>query len=175
MRKRHLTILANDPSLTGWGYVVVKNDKVLFGGCIKTEPEHKKQRIRKTDDSLRRIHDINTVLLQVIRTYNVGYIVSEIPHGSQTSSGAVMVGTVHGIVQTIADCLDLPLETYSEQESKKTVLGKKTATKTEMVNAIGNVYDMPYVGVKYKDEAIADAMAIYHTAVKLSPTLKLLK
>jgi Holliday junction resolvasome RuvABC endonuclease subunit len=175
MRKRHLTILANDPSLTGWGYVVVRNDKVFAGGCIKTAPEHKKKRIRKTDDDLRRIHDINMELLLIIRSWNVNYIVSEIPHGSQTASGAVMVGTVRGIMQTIADCLEIPIETYSEQESKKTVLGKKTATKTEMVNAIGNVYDMPYVGVKYKDEAIADAMAIYHTAVKLSPTLKLLK
>lgn len=175
MRKRNITIFANDPSLTGWGYVVVRNDKVLACGCIRTQPEHKKKRIRKTDDDMRRIHDINVELIRVISEYGVDYLLCEIPHGSQTASGAVMVGTVRGIIQTIADCLALPLETYSEQESKKAVLAKKTATKTEMVEKIGSLYEMPYKGVKYHDEAIADAMAIYHTATQLSPTLKLLK
>ena len=175
MRKRNITIFANDPSLTGWGYVVVRNDKVLTCGCIRTQPEHKKKRIRKTDDDLRRIHEINKELIRVIADNFVNYVVSEIPHGSQTASAAVMVGTVRGIIQTLTDCTGLPLETYSEQEAKKTVLGKKTATKTEMVEVIGSMYGMPYKGVKYHDEAIADAMAIYHTALQLSPTLKLLK
>jgi Holliday junction resolvasome RuvABC endonuclease subunit len=175
MRKRNITILTNDPSLTGWGYAVVRGTKVITCGCIKTAPEHKKKRIRKTDDDLRRISEINKALLSVIREHDVRYIVSEIPHGSQTASGAVMVGTVRGIIQTISDVLEIPLETYSEQEAKKCVLNKKSATKTEMIDAIKKLYNVPFTKVKYYNEAVADAMAIHYTATQLSQTLKMLK
>lgn len=68
-----------------------------------------------------------------------------------------------------------PVEWYSEMDSKKFVLGKKSAVKLEMINAITKLYDVPWKKVKYHDEAVADAIAVYHTACGLSSTFKLLK
>lgn len=172
---KHLTVLTNDPSFTAWGYAIIKDSKIIESGCIKTAPENKKSRIRKSDDTVRRISEINKILLELIRRHEVDFILSEAPHGSQNASAAVMIGIVAGMVQTISDTLEIPVEWYSEMDSKKFVLGKKAAVKSEMIEAIKKLYDVPWKNIKYSDEAVADAIAVYHTAIGLSPTLKLLK
>jgi len=170
-------ILTNDPSMTGWGWVIVdaKKDKILEAGCIKTEPEHKKRRIRKSDDTTRRASEIVLQLLRVIRKHDVSYILTEAPHGSQNASAAIMIGLCAGLLQGITDTLGIGIEWYSEQDSKKSILHKRSATKQEMIDAIKEVYDVPWTGIKYRDEAIADALAVYYTACQLSSTLKLFK
>ena len=165
-------ILVNDPSLTAWGWAVVKPDGIILeAGCIKTESEAKKRRIRKGDDTIRRVHEINTELLRVIRKYNIDYIISELPHGSQTASAAVMIGIVSGIAQTISDTLEIPIEWYSENDAKKELLGKNSATKTEIKNAVNLIFNVPWTGIKFRDEAIADALAIFTVAWKQSTFL----
>jgi Holliday junction resolvasome RuvABC endonuclease subunit len=168
-----LTILTNDPSITAWGWAVVKDNKVLDCGCIKTAPENKVKRIRKSDDTIRRIQEINGELIRIIKKHEIDYIVSEAPHGSQSAVAAVMIGMVTGIMQTLSDALNVPIEWYSEDDAKKCVLGKRSATKTEMVDSISALYKVPWRKIRYHDEAVADAMAIYHTATKNSSTLKL--
>jgi len=172
---KHLTVLTNDPSMTAWGWCVVKENKVIACGCIKTAPDNKKRRIRKSDDTIRRVHDINNELLAIIQKHEVTYMLSEAPHGSQNASAAVMIGMVTGMLRTIADAKDIPIEWYSEMDAKKCVLNKKAAAKLEMIQAIKKLYQVKWKNIKYHDEAVADAMAIYHTACNLSPTLKLLK
>ncbi len=172
---KHLTVLTNDPSMTAWGWAVLKDNKVIDCGCIKTEPDHKKKRIRKSDDTLRRVSEINKELLRIIEKYEVYYIVSEAPHGSQNAQAAVMVGMVAGILQTMADLLNKPIEWFSEMESKKALLGKKSASKTETVKAIKNIFpEIHYKNVKYHDEAVADAVSVYYCACKLSTLLKVI-
>lgn len=168
-------ILTNDPSMTAWGWAVIYKDQVIDSGCIKTQPDHKKKRIRKSDDTLRRITEINGELARIIKQYDIKYIVSEAPHGSQNASAAVMVGMVAGILQTLADVLNIPIEWYSEMDSKKALLGKKSASKNETIQAIKKVYPtLVFKNIKYQDEAIADAMSVYYTACKFSPTLKMM-
>jgi len=163
-------ILTNDPSLTAWGWAIVQpNGKILDVGCIKTEPRANKLRIRKGDDTCRRVHELNTELLRVIRKYNVDYILSELPHGSQTAAAAVMIGIVSGIAQTISDVLGIPIEWYSEGDAKKELLGKNAATKKEIIDAIYITFpNVPWTFIKYKDEAIADALAIFNVALHQS-------
>lgn len=170
---KNLTILTNDPSLTAWGWAVIRDNKILNTGCIKTAPEQKKRRIRKGDDNTRRVSEIVKELLDLIKIYGVNYILSELPHGSQNASAAVMIGMTIGIIQTIADSKDLPVEWYSEGDAKKCLLGKRSSTKDETIEAITDNYNIKFTGIKYKDEAIADAMAIYHVALLQSSTLKL--
>jgi Holliday junction resolvasome RuvABC endonuclease subunit len=168
------TILTNDPSMTAWGWAVMSyQGEVIKTGCIKTETEGKKRRIRKSDETCQRISEINNILLGVIKENNVNYILTESPHGSQNASAAVMIGAVAAIMQTISDCFGIGIEFYSEQDSKKCLLGKKSATKQETIDAIAKIYDVPWAKTKYKDEAVADAIAVYHVASKQSSTLKL--
>jgi len=44
-----------------------------------------------------------------------------------------------------------------------------------MVTAIDKLYRVEWKGVKYQDEAIADALAIHYTALKQSNVLQLFK
>lgn len=169
-------ILTNDPSMTAWGWAVLDwNGNILDTGCIKTKTEGKKRRIRKGDETTKRISEINQTLLAKIKEYNVTYLLSELPHGSQNASAAVMIGAVTGIVQTIADVMDIGVEWYSEGDSKKNALGKLSAEKSEMIHAINKIWPQIWTGVKYIDEAVADALAIYYVASKQSATLRLLK
>ena len=171
-----IRILTNDPSMTAWGWCIMDlYDSIIDQGCIKTETAGKKRRIRKSDETFQRISEINNVLLDVIKKHNVKYILTESPHGSQNASAAVMIGAVAGIVQTISDCLGIGFESYSEGDSKKCLLGKNSATKKETIDAISKIYEVKWTNIKYKDEAIADAISIYNVAMKQSSSLKLLK
>lgn len=173
--QKESTILTNDPSICAWGYAVISMDEeILEANCIKTESGGKKMRIRKGDDSIRRINEITSELIRVIKEHNVVFIISELPHGSQSASAAVMIGMVTGIMQTIADCFDIGIEWYSEGDSKHSLLGKRSATKGETIKAVKKLYDVPWFNVGYRDEAIADAMSIYYLARKSSGTLKAL-
>jgi len=174
--KHKRSILINDPSMTAWGYVVMSLDGTLLKqGCIKTTPADKMLRIRKGDDFVRRIGEVNNVLIDTLIKYNVCYIISELPHGSQSAISAKMLGAVVGMIKAIGDCFDLGIEWYSEGDCKMCVLGKRAAAKKEMINAIDKLYKVLWTGTGYKDEAVADALAVYHTATKNSNTLKLLK
>jgi Holliday junction resolvasome RuvABC endonuclease subunit len=159
--------------MTAWGWAIINaRGEIINMGCIKTSPEQKKRRIRKGDDTTRRASEIIKVLLGIVRKYDVQYILSESPHGSQNASAAVMIGMVAGIIQAIADTLDIGVEWYSEGDSKKALLGKLHATKQETIDAINKSYHVTWTGIKYQDEAIADAISIYHCARQQSATLK---
>jgi len=172
--KQELTILTNDPSFTAWGYAVIRNDKVIHQGCIETKPNSKTNRIRKGDDRVRRIHEINIELLKVIKEFNVNFLLSELPHGSQNASAAVMVGMCADKVQTIGDCLNIPVEWYSENDAKKHLFSKKKVTKEDMIEKINSLYDVEWTKSKARNSGIADAIAIYHIAKSYSPVIQFL-
>jgi len=183
---KELIILAMDPSMTGFGWCVMKIDgTILACGCIKTEPENKVRRIRKGDDDVRRIADINHILLKRIKYHKVNYLVTELPHGSQNSAGAKMIGVTQGILQTMSQTLGIPIDWFSEGDSKKALLGKISATKVETINAVDAIYDVPvtgkpkegapWTGKKYIDEAVADSISIFHVALEQSTFLQYYK
>ena len=168
-------ILTNDPSLTAWGWAVVdSNGLIVETGCIKTKPSSRKLRIRKGDDRTRRIQEINVELLRIIDKWDIQYILSELPHGAQNASAAIMIGMVTAIVQTIGDCIDCGVEWYSQADAKKMAGIKNKSSKHEMIKRMGEIYDpaLWYKGVKYIDEGVADALAIHNAARKASPTLR---
>ena len=172
--KHRFTVLTNDPSFTAWGWAVLDEKGIpLEVGCIKTEPEYKKKRIRKGDDLTRRINEINLQLLDVIRRYDIKLILSELPHGSQNAQAAIMIGVVTGIAQTISDILDIAIEWYSDRFKERN-FGKGEQLKI-MVDAIGKLYKIIWTGIKYKDEAVADALAIHYVASQQSQILKMMR
>lgn len=170
--ERKPAILTCDPSFTAWGWAVVRSGIIIDTGCIKTETEAKKRKIREGDDRVRRTTEIILVLLEAIKKHDVAFIVSELPHGSQNARAAIMMGVVLGIVQGMATALDIPVEWYSEHDAKKALFRRKTVSKKETIAAIDELYNVNWTGVGYKDEAVADAMAVYYAAECNSPTLK---
>ena len=170
-------ILSNDPSYTAWGWVIIdgSTDKIIKTGCIKTKGEGKKRRIRKGDEDVQRTGEIIWILLGLIKRYNVAYILTELPHGSQNAMAAKFLGAQMAILLTLSITLGIGIEWYSEGDAKKCALGKISATKKEMVDAMDKIYEVTWTGIKYKDEAVADALAIHNVASKESSTLKLIK
>ena len=177
-KKEYVHVLTCDPSLTAFGWAIIAANshvrKVIVSGCIKTAPVSKKLRIRKGDDRMRRVSEITSELLRIIDTYNVQHIVSELPHGSQSAVAAIALGLVNGLLQAVADAKEITIEWYSEQDAKRTVLNKSSCTKAEMIDAINSLFIVQWTGTKYRDEAVADALAIYYTAKKKSPIVKIL-
>jgi Holliday junction resolvasome RuvABC endonuclease subunit len=166
-------VLAFDPSIRAWGWSVLNaSGKVINTGCIKTDPSHKKLKIRKGDDRCRRISELNQAFNEIIKSNHISLIVSEQPHGSQSASAAVMIGITTAMTQSLSDLLGVPLEWYSEADAKQAVFKRNSCSKAEMIEAIGGLYDVEWSGVKYKDEAIADSIAVYHAATKTSTFLK---
>jgi len=174
--KKECVILTNDPSFTAWGWAAVTPEgRILETGCIKTESKSKMLRIRKGDDRVRRTSEICLELLRVIHKYDVDLIVSELPHGSQNASAAVMIGIVIGILQTIAETETIAIEWYSEVDAKQSVLNKRSAVKKEMIDAITKLYKVPWMGVGYRDEAVADALAVFHVACEQSSMIRMME
>jgi Holliday junction resolvasome RuvABC endonuclease subunit len=172
----HPTIAAYDPSITAWGWAILTyQGEILDSGVICTKPSPKKLRIRKGDDKCRRIEAITSILVHNIKRYNVQFIVSEQPHGSQSSAAAVMVGITLGIIITIGDCFKIPIEWYLEADAKMFLLGKRSATKKQGIAGIQKVFVNYDLGkFKYEQEAVADALAVYLAARGTSPTIKML-
>jgi len=173
----HETILTNDPSMRAWGWSVLSlQGRVIVSGGIQTSPTDKKLRIRKGDDLVRRVSLINNNLLSIIEIHNVKFIVSELPHGSQSASAAVMIGAVTGIMQTIGDCLDIPVEWFSEADAKAATFGRTGMTKDDMVKKISTLYPTVEVrGVKWIDQAVADSLAVHYVAMQQSSVLRMMK
>ncbi len=171
------TIMTHDPSICAWGVVIIDySGNIIYAECIKTEgTPAKKRRIRKGDDDVRRMTEIIDFLLSLIEKYNVQFMFTELPHGSQNAAAAKMIGAVSGIVQTISQCMKIGVEWYSEGDSKHHLLGKRSAVKKETINAIKKLYNVPWTNIGFRDEAIADAISIYHLALMESPVLKMLK
>lgn len=168
------TILALDPSMTAWGWVVLDSSgRLLESGCIKTEPSNKKLRIRKADDKVRRIEEINAVFIPIIHKYKIQLILSELPHGSQSAVAACMLCMVTGIAQTIADCFRIAIEWYSEGDVKSFLFHRQSVSKLEMKEMMKkNFPGKHWTGIDYRDEAVADALAIYSLAYNKSSIIK---
>lgn len=177
-RKPVFNTLCIDPSIREFGIAIVSNynidnkPKVLYTCCIKTESNIKKLRVRAGDDRIRRLNEIGAEINELITLYKVSYVVSEQPHGSQSASAAITLGMVTGLVQGIQNFGGIPVEWYSEADSKKALLGKSSATKLEIIKAIKKKYDIAWPATKYKQEAIADALAIHNVALRNSHVLK---
>jgi Holliday junction resolvasome RuvABC endonuclease subunit len=170
-------ILTNDPSLTAWGWAVIESDgHILDWGTIKTESSPKKLKIRKGDDYARRIKEILEEMKDILSRWNIVLILSEQPHGSQSFVSAMMVGICNTIVQATGSFNNIPVELFSEQDSKKAIAGTGKLSKREMIDIVQKKYGHDWIpeGVKWRDEAVADALAIYYVATKQSDLLKMI-
>jgi Holliday junction resolvasome RuvABC endonuclease subunit len=177
VNKQYGSILACDPSLTAWGWSIIKpNGDVAAAGVVKTKPADKKLRIRKGDDFVRRINELYYELTGVIKKHNVKIIVSELPHGSQSATAAKALGAVTALMQVTANFYGVGLEWYSEGDCKAAVLQRRSVSKADMITAISKLYkDVPWQGNKVANEAIADSLAVYHVALSQSPSVKMVQ
>lgn len=171
-----MRILTNDPSIRAWGWAVIeyKNGftRVLDSGCIKTENEANKRRIRKSDDMVRRLEELTDALSAIHVTYTIDWMVSELPHGSQSASASKSLGAVTGLAVGFSKANNLPISWFSERDAKKHLTGRNSVSKRETIEAVAGIYGDKWItDTKYIDEAVADALAVFHVAKAKSEAL----
>ncbi len=99
-------LLALDPSITAFGWVVVslESDPVLVGaGVIETKPAPKKKRGSVAEDDARRVRFIRRELARVFDHYSPAVVAIEVPFGSQTAKAAKALGAAQALAACVVD------------------------------------------------------------------------
>ena len=173
-----ITVIGLDPSLANTGIAVMRMllpenrlvlDDLLLAG---TEGRDKKV-VRKNSDDLRRAEEIASAVEAMVNKHQPAFLCSEVPHGSQSSRGMMANGIVVGILACLR--MRTPLIQIQADETKLSTVGKKTASKAEMIAWAVNAFpEAPWLRRKTKGEMVllkdnehlADAVAVVHAGVK---------
>jgi Holliday junction resolvasome RuvABC endonuclease subunit len=170
-----MKFIAIDSSLANTG-IAIGNIKVEYPKTIiEIESIHlvetkksKHKTVRVSSDTIARGKQTYNFIQGFIKMYNPTVIFVETPSGSQTSSAMKSYGMT---CQLIATLTPPPIE-VTPHEVKMASVGKKTASKDEMIKWAEYLY--PHVewdknkdgSLKNKNEHMADAIAIAHAGVR---------
>lgn len=169
-----IRVLGLDPAFAAFGVVIADLDlttlelDVVAMHLIKTEKQASKG-YRVSSDNLRRAREINTALEQYYPEAEL--IFSEIPQGSQSAKACTALGIAVGIVASGP----LPIIEVTAFEVKKNAVGKKTASKGEMIEWATSLYPLASWKVKSRkgkitytadNEHLADAIGVIAAGVK---------
>lgn len=166
-----MKVLGMDPSMTHWGYALGDlNLDTLEISVAKiwttiTQKGQAGKSVRVSADDLDRARTLAMALTPALK--NVDMVFVEMPHGSQSAASQKSRAMVIGLLGTI----DCPLVQLSEQELKIGTLGKKAATKQEMIDWAYAQH--PHAGWKLRGgkpqancEHEADAVGALHAGIK---------
>lgn len=173
-----------DPSFRNWGVAEASLDLdtgVLSNphlSVIKTGDEPKGKQVRQNSYDLTASSELAGAMSLLIPSVKIFFV--EVPHGSQSASSMKGYGVCIGILGYMRATGATIIE-VSESESKKIFVGKRTATKEEMINqAVGYYPDAnwPRRGGKIvagTAEHMADAIAAIHAGVNTPEFTNLMK
>lgn len=170
-----MRVLACDPSLRNWGYVLadVSSDltiEVITGGTIQSKPKKKQS---KNVDVILSSEEIYTQLLPLVGSVDV--LVTESPYGTQSASAARSLAACCALVGTLrSHCKEHTM--FSPKKTKEVFTGNIEASKKEMVDeAIKKFPNYEWEMIKRNSETVpsyaaneheADAIAVLFTYVE---------
>jgi Holliday junction resolvasome RuvABC endonuclease subunit len=184
-------VLALDPSFRNTGYVVFEivgiAERILEQGLVKTEKNDKKRKVRASDQRVEQVQILINGLRDVIQRHKPKLIIAELPtSGGKSANAVASMAIAQTVCGAIAAYEDLPYEWVTPTENKKSLTGKKTASKEEMMQAAIKLY--PHLkGVythtkgQYKGklrnefEHVADAIGAFEAAKQNSSIIRLLR
>lgn len=127
-----------------------------------------KKAVRKNSDDLERARTLQRGMEEFAKGAEIAFV--EIPHGSQSARSMASYGICIGILAS----LRIPIIQLTAVEVKVASVGKKTATKEEVIRWATGLYpDAPWLKRKYKgqielisaNEHLADAVAAVHAGI----------
>ena len=169
-----IKVLSLDPSQRNLGMAKVLIDPVTLSisvedlKLITTEKGTTKQ-VRKNSDDLSRARHEWTEMAPWLAWADM--VASEIPTGSQNASAMFSNGVCVGLLAAI----EKPLIQVQPTETKMASVGRKTATKDEVVLWATTLYpDAPWIRDRGKpngrivaaNEHLGDALGVAHAAIK---------
>lgn len=169
-----IKLLGVDAAFANFGMASVSYD--LLTGAIEVQKLHliktDKQTgktVRKNSDDLRRAREINRAFTEIAAQHNL--VLAEVPAGAQNANAAWALAIVVGILA----CSERPMVEVSPTEVKLASVGKKTATKQEMIEwAVGKHPEAEWLRRTVKGEVVlmndnehlADALAVIYAGTK---------
>lgn len=169
-------VLGIDPAYTHVGLVLADIDPVTGAvvgtpllRLVVTKPGKEKKTVRKSSDDLRRCRELHTALVPLVAQAHV--VCAEMPVGSQNASAMKGVGACTMLLAMIQK----PLIELTPEEVKLASVGKKTATKKEVIAwaydrhpeaAWLRLNDKPTGRLINDNEHIADALGVIEAATK---------
>lgn len=160
-----MIVLAGDPSLTAFGYVVYNESTkvILEMGCLKTAKE--KGAVTKSDQN--RLTFIAQELVRLISEHNVDQIVVEIPIGAKSFNAAKALFSIRALIIGVAVAQQVDIQTLGAKNIKEFLVGDKNADKelvfSEVVKSFPQIKEPVSKMTKEKRMAISDAIAVYLT------------
>jgi Holliday junction resolvasome RuvABC endonuclease subunit len=186
-------VLALDPSFRNTGYAIIGvgssklKDKICATGVIKTEARNKKSSVRAADQNLEQIQIMANALRDLIKIHKPDILVAELPtSGGKSAKAVASMAIAQAVCGTVVAYEALPYEWVTPIANKKHLTGKRTASKTEMENAVLKIYpklrdEYTHKKGQFKGkiigefEHIADAIGAYEACEGTSPLIRMLR
>lgn len=155
-----MRILGIDPGsrITGYGIIDVEKNNSCWvnSGCIRTPDEALPLRLKS----------IYQGLAQIIEQYQPTEMAIEKIFMARNPDSAFKLGQARGAAICVVANQDIPVNEYTPREIKQAIVGKGSATKTQMqhmVKALLNLSEVPQ-----EDAADALAIALCHSHLRIS-------
>lgn len=140
-----MTLLTLDVGFEHTGWAVIERhkdeDRFVDVGVITTKKSDKKQKVRMADENAMRGAQIATGLDLIIKVYGCRAMIGELPSGGAKSALAMRsMAAATTAVSAAAAILGIPSEWCSPNDVKLATVGKKSATKAEIMDAVACRY-----------------------------------
>ena len=170
-----IPVCGMDPSLRNWGLSTahldldtgILTDPIL--SLVQTSAEEKVKKVRQNSFDLECAEILVRDVFPVAELARVIFV--EVPSGSQSALSMKGYGICVGILGALR-ARGIPIIEVSEQENKKCFVGKRNATKAEMIAEAMRLYPNSNWPMHHnrlssaKAEHMADATAAIHAGVR---------
>ena len=172
-----IKVIGLDPSLNNTGIAVgrillpsleVKIDNLILGDTEKRAGKD----VRRNSDDLRRAREIIASIM--LAGNGARFAIAEVPTGSKSARASFANGICVGVLASL-DLMRLPLIQVQPIETKLASVGKKTASKQDIIDWATGLYpDANWLRYKRlgqmllsdNNEHLADAVAVIHAGIK---------
>lgn len=142
-------VLGIDPGFASIGYAVVRLGQtldVVRAGVIRTQKSSAKRNVRASEDNLERAKEIAEEIQGLLRDFDVKLVCAETMSYPRNSAAAAKMAMCWGVIAAVAHQHGLPVAQATPQEVKKSVTGKKDASKEDVQKAVVALFP-PIVGL----------------------------
>ena len=137
-------VLAMDPGFGNFGVAIIEvgkdYDKVVHVDVIRTSKSNKKLKVLSSTDDNRRVREITLKIVALDIKYQPTIFTSEERANVRSASSSAKVAIGWTIPAVLGAIRDTPLIQQSPRDLKLKTVGKKTATKADIMEAMEKLF-----------------------------------
>lgn len=143
-------ILAIDPTFSNFGYALLNEKLEVADVGVWTTKRDTNKKTRVSDDDSFRTQQLARQIGEYVINKNIRGIMGERPSGAQTAMALKSFCTANTIVDCISALMGLPVEWCTPGETKMGFVGRKSAGKKEIMDAVAKYYNWKVTDKKVK-------------------------